>query len=195
MNILGLKIISHDTGAALMSEKGIVAIAEERLNRIKHSRGMFPEPAIDYCLKAMDVKPEEIDYITIDQVGNREVFRVEEIFRKWDKNNLFAKAKIVVVNHHDAHAAHAFFCSPFKEAAILIYDGSGEQITTHYGVNADETETLYYGSDNNLFQLHKTSHARYGKWFPYTWGIGKLYSLLSSGYVNFGKYCVSPSQR
>src|SRR3989338_5839189 len=189
MNVLGLKITAHDTGAAVMSESGVVAIAEERLNRVKHSRGMFPYLSIAYCLHAMDLEPEDIDLIVMDQVSDRSVVKMKEIFLRWDAEKRFARAKIEVINHHDAHAASAFFCSPFTEAAILVYDGSGEQFVTHLGVKADETETYYYGSGNTFSILDKTLHTRLpNRRFPYTFGIGKLYSYLSAVYVNFGRY-------
>lgn len=189
MKVLGLKITSHDTGAALITEQGIVAIAEERLCRIKHSRGIFPALSINYCLQALHVKPEEVDLIVIDQIGHSSVVKMREIFSQWDNDRRFAAARLEVINHHEAHAASAFFCSPFKEAAILIYDGSGEQFTTRFGINTDETDTYYYGIDNSFVMLAKTTHVRLAnRRFPYTFGIAKLYSLLSAAYINFGKY-------
>lgn len=93
-----------------------------------------------------------------------------------------------MINHHDAHAASAFFCSPFEEAAVLVYDGSGEAFQTRFGVCGHETETLYHGVGNQLYQIQKTVHARDGSRYPFTFGIGKLYSLLSSEYLNFGLF-------
>jgi carbamoyltransferase len=189
MNILGLKITSHDTGAALFSDNGVVAIAEERLSRVKHSRGMFPKLSIEYCLHTLRVRAGDVDYVVIDQVSHRSVVKMEKIFRDWDIEGRFQDAKVKVINHHDAHAATAFFCSPFEEAAVFVYDGSGEQFMTHFGVCADETESYYYGEKNSMTLLDKTLHLRSSnRRFPYTFGIGKLYSLLSAVYINFGKY-------
>ncbi|MAG12650.1 hypothetical protein CL630_02440 [bacterium] len=158
VNILGLKITRHDTGAALISDKGVVAISEERLNRIKYSKNIFPELAISYCLKDSKIKPEEIDLIVIDQILLRSDFQAEKKFREWDKNNQFSKARIEVINHHDAHAASAFFCSPFDEAAVLIYDGYGEITMNQLGIPVAETETFYYGKENKLIEVQKTTH-------------------------------------
>src|SRR3989338_9713340 len=160
MNVLGLKITAHDTGAAVMSESGVVDIAEERLNRVKHSRGMFPYLSIAYCLHAMDLEPEDIDLIVMDQVSDRSVVKMKEIFLRWDAEKRFARAKIEVINHHDAHAASAFFCSPFTEAAVIVYDSAGEEFRSPLGVTVAETETLYYGSGNTLTELQKGLHTR-----------------------------------
>jgi len=184
MNILGLKIVGHDTGAALISKQYIVAIAEERLNRVKHSPGMFPYLSIDYCLNNVGLKPIDINIVLIDQIGLYSKIKILDIFKK-KTNNSFSRAEVHVINHHDAHAASAFFCSPFDEAAILVYDSTGEKFATHFGVYATETDTLYSGQDNNLYQIRKDIHLREGRFFPYTFGIGKLYSFISD-YINLG---------
>lgn len=186
--ILGLKITHHDTGAALIAGTRIVAISEERLNRIKHSRNTFPKLSIDYCLNAAGIKPREIDYIFIDQLMQRDDFPVEKMFREWDTAGHFARAKIHIVNHHDAHASSAFFCSPFKESAVLVYDGHGEVTINQFGVPAAETETFYYGSENTLTELQKTTHARVEGKRLYTSGIGGLYTKLCRYYLNFGPF-------
>lgn len=187
MNILGLKIYGHDTGAALIANGKIVAIAEERLNRVKHSFNMYPALAIEYCLKAHGLNASQVNLVVIDQVGHRSEVKIREMFEK-HAQSMFAHARVEVINHHDAHAASAFFASPFEEAAVLIYDGSGEKFLTHHGVYATETETLYQGKGNVLTSLQKTTHPRKGTYFPYTFGIGKLYSFLSSFYLGFGPY-------
>lgn len=186
MNILGLKIVAHDTGAALISEGRVVAISEERLNRVKYSNDYFPKLSIQYCLDAFHLKPEDIDIILIDQIFSIEDRNMREIFASWEMSSAFTKAKIEIVNHHDAHAASAFFCSPFDEAGVFICDGSGETGINQFGVPEIETETLYYGKGNEMLEIHKTSHARVDGWFPQTWGIGRLYAFFSSKYIGFG---------
>lgn len=187
MNVLGLKITSHDTGAALIAGHKIVAIAEERLNRVKHSYDMFPRQAIAYCLQALGVAATEIDLVVIDQVGLRSEINMREIFLRETKG-AFSRAQIHIINHHDAHAASAFFASPFAESAILVYDGAGEKFATHLGVAAVETETLYRGVGNRIYPFQKTLHLRDKKHFPFTFGIGKLYAFLSQFYLGFGVY-------
>lgn len=187
MNILGLKIKQHDTGAALISGNRVVAIAEERLNRIKHSRDMFPTLSIEYCLRAFGIRPEEVDMVVLDKVGSHHQRTPEEIFKQ-NRGGRFTKARIEEINHHDAHAAAAFFCSPFREAGVLIVDGVGETIRDNLGALGTETETIYRGENNRLVPLQKTRHLREMLGFPYTIGIGKLYSFISDGYLNFGDY-------
>lgn len=187
MNILGLKIKQHDTGAALISGTRVVAIAEERLNRVKHSRDMFPTRAIEYCLRALGVRPEEVDLVVLDKVGSHHKRTPEEIFRR-NGGERFTQARVAAINHHDAHAAAAFFCSPFREAGVLVVDGVGETLRDNLGALGTETETIYRGTDNRLVPLQKTRHIREVIGFPYTVGIGKLYSFISDGYLNFGDY-------
>ena len=149
MNVLGLKIKKHDTGAALISDGEVVAIAEERLCRIKHSFDIFPRLGIDYCLDTLKVKPEEIDLVVIDQVDLREKIPMKEIFLQ-ETRNRFSRASIEVINHHDAHAASAFFCSPFEEAAILVYDGSGEKFKLHITPSMASLPNLYKRKSKTL---------------------------------------------
>lgn len=184
MNILGVKITGHDTGAALIADKKVIAIAEERLNRVKHSPKMFPHLSIEYCLNHLNIAPKDIDMVLIDQINLRSRIKMAEIFERETRGS-FSRAQVHVVNHHDAHAASAFFCSPFEEAAVLVYDGTGEKFSTHLGVSATETDTLYVGRGTNLYQINKNLHLREGRFFPYTFGIGKLYSYISE-YCNFG---------
>lgn len=188
--VLGIKCVGHDTGAALIVDGHVIAIAEERLNRVKHSFNTFPQLSIDYCLSAFRLIPSDVDMVVIDQVGLRNEALTKQAFHR-ETNNMFRKARIEIVNHHDAHAASAFFASPFEEAAVLVYDGSGEHFLNHYGVYAAETETLYRGIGNRLETLQKTTHAtRRGTptHFPYTFGVGKLYTFLSNSYLAFGPY-------
>lgn len=191
MKVLGIKTMGHDTGAALIADGKVIAIAEERLNRIKYSPNRFPKLSIDYCLKALDISPEELDLVVYDPVGADDVDRpdytAEDV--RAELGSGFAHVRLEYVNHHAAHAATAFFCSPFRESAVLVYDGSGEVFKTNLGVTATETESFYRGEDASLTLLDKTLHARAGPGrYPYTFGIGKLYATLSMGYLSFGRY-------
>ncbi len=187
MNILGLKIRQHDTGAALIAGNRVAAIAEERLNRVKHSRDMFPHLAIDYCLSTLGIRPEDVDMVVVDRVGSDADAAMKKLFVQ-NGGMRFAKARVEVINHHDAHAAAAFFCSPFEHAGVLVVDGAGESFRDHLGVLGTETETLYRGEGNRLVRLQKTRHLREMLGFPYTVGIGKLYSFISDNYLAFGDY-------
>ena len=186
MHVLGLKIYGHDTGAALISSERVVAIAEERLNRVKHSPNMFPSLAIDYCLATLGVAATDINLVVIDQIYEADRFPMERMFRE-ATGERFAHARVQVINHHDAHAASAFFCSPFEEAGVVVYDGSGETIRTPLGVTATETETLYRGSGTTLVEVQKSLHARIARRFVHTFGVGMLYTAITR-YLSFGPY-------
>ena len=69
MNILGLKIDGHDTGAALIVGEKVIAIAEERLMRVKHAPWTFPEKAIDYCLNAAGISADDLDLVVLDSTS------------------------------------------------------------------------------------------------------------------------------
>ncbi len=185
MNVLGLKIVGHDTGASVISNGRVVAIAEERLNREKYS-GVFPRLSIEYCLKALELRAEDIDLIVADQIDHVTKYPVAEILTR-EVGARFSRAKIVVANHHDTHAASAFFCSPFDEAAVMVYDGSGEKFLSPLGVPVTETETMYIGRGNELIELQKGLHTRIGKYFPFTFGVGKLYEFITV-YLGFTKF-------
>ncbi len=184
MNVLGLKIGGHDTGAALISHGKIVAIAEERITREKHSSA-FPSRSIDYCLDALSVQPADIDLIVLDRTSKEPGVTGADVFRR-ETGARFDGIRIEMIGHHDSHAAAAFFCSPYDDAAILVYDGNGDVYTDHHGVLAAETESVYRGSGILIVPVHKTTHVKSEKRFPYASGIGILYQKLSRDYIGFG---------
>jgi carbamoyltransferase len=186
--VLGIKMRGHDPGAALICDGRLVAISEERLNRIKYSKGIFPTKAIQYCLDAFGLSPDDIDLVvsdrTVENKGGREGAS-KELFTR-NTGNRFDDSRFLCINHHSAHAATAFLCSPFEDAAILVYDGNGDHITTRLGVVGVETETLYRGVGSTITEIDKSLHVKAGGDFPYGSGIGKLYAFLSRRYLRFG---------
>jgi len=161
MLILGLNTFHADASAALVDiETGqlVAALAEERLNRIKHFAG-FPEMAIRRCLQMVGAGPEDIAHVAIARDGKAnllakfgfalthlpsisrlakqrlerraEVASAPELLEKTfgsDAGNL--KAKFHHVEHHLAHVASSFYVSPFEEAALLSIDGFGDFAST-----------------------------------------------------------------
>jgi carbamoyltransferase len=156
--ILGLNAYHGDAAAALVVDGELVAAAEEeRFNRVKHCAG-FPELAAAWCLADAGLEPGELDYVAIGRdpganlrakvmrtVLNRPSPRyVLERFRNASKvrdvRGALAtalgveadglRAEFVNVEHHQAHAASAFFVSPFEDAAILTLDGFGDFAST-----------------------------------------------------------------
>ena len=157
MIVLGLKCFSHDTGAAILADDGgslrLHAISEARLNRRKHSFA-YPLMSIAYCLKALGLESlDEVDAICIDrhmevwpesnsQFGydralRRHHPRYDDVFR-WgyliEQTMRWPAGKVHWINHIDAHAASAFFVSPFERAALLSLDGLGDFASGMWGM-------------------------------------------------------------
>jgi len=146
MIVLGLKCYSHDTGAAVLSDESgelvLHAISEARLNRRKHSF-TYPLMSIAYCLDALGLASlDQVDLICIDrhmetwpEAGSQFGFQnaVKRHLPRFDDNHRWNylveqtlnidQSKVRWVNHVDAHAASAFYVSPFKHAAVLIAEG------------------------------------------------------------------------
>ncbi|MBI1976855.1 MAG: hypothetical protein HYS56_05035, partial [Candidatus Omnitrophica bacterium] len=149
MNILGISCFYHDAAAALIRDGALIAAAEEeRFTRVKHDSS-FPERAIEFCLKTGNVTAKEIDFVVFYEKPflkfermltmivetyprSHRVFRESMIhwFGKkfWVKDRIqqalsIPEERILFSEHHVSHASSAFFCSPFRESAILTVDG------------------------------------------------------------------------
>lgn len=159
MYILGISAYYHDSAAALVRDGEIVAAAhEERFTRIKHDFE-FPRRAIEYCLKEAGITVDQLDYVSFYDKPLLKFERILETylaciprgFRSfvqaiplWLKQKLHIRdllcrelgysGKILFPEHHESHAASAFYPSPYEKAAILTVDGVGEWTTTSYGV-------------------------------------------------------------
>jgi carbamoyltransferase len=161
--ILGISALYHDSAAALVVDGQIVAAAqEERFTRSKNDHG-FPKRAIAYCLERAGLTADRLDDIAFYDKPVTKFVRLLEThvafaprglgrFRMampvWLKEKLHlprmiresiggpTSARLVFVEHHESHAASAFFPSPFEEAAILTLDGVGEWTTTALGRGA-----------------------------------------------------------
>jgi carbamoyltransferase len=199
--ILGISAFYHDAAAALVVDGRIVAAAqEERFTRKKHD-DRLPLHAIEYCLAAANLKPGELDwvgfydkpllkferlletYLAYAPAGFRSFSRALPL---WLREKLFVpraisrglagqfRRRIVFVEHHQSHAASAFFPSPFEEAAILTLDGVGEWATA----------TIGHGQGSRIELSRQLS-------FPHS--LGLLYSAFTyyTGFkVNSGEYKV-----
>ena len=197
--ILGISAFYHDSAAALVVDGEIVAAAqEERFTRRKHDEA-FPANAIAYCLEEAGLAPERIDYVGFYEKPFLKLERLLETYLsfaprgfrsflrfvpRWARQKLFLpreiargldgrySRQIVFAEHHESHAASAFFPSPFDEAAILTMDGVGEWATTTFGT----------GRGNRIELTHEIR-------FPSS--IGLLYSAFAyfTGFrVNSGEY-------
>lgn len=201
VHILGLSCYYHDAAAVLLRDGQIVAAAEEeRFSRIKHDYG-FPKQAIQYCLELAGVPGSDLDYVVFFEKPFRKLDRILmtsfqtypkswKVFREsmmtWTMDKMWVaatiqselgnipKEKILFSEHHLSHAASAFLCSPFEEAAILTVDGVGEWVTSTFGA----------GRGNSIKLLKQIE-------FPHS--LGLLYSAFTAflGFeVNEGEYKV-----
>ena len=197
--ILGISAFYHDSAAALIIDGQIIAAAqEERFTRIKHDPA-FPAHAIEYCLREAGLCANDLDYVGFYDKPLAKFERLLETylayvpagffsFRQamplWLKEKLHMRrtlrselggsnsARLIFTDHHESHAASAFFPSPFERAAILTLDGVGEWSTATLGV----------GNGN---QIHLDEHIC----FPHS--LGLLYSAVTyyCGFkVNSGEY-------
>lgn len=170
-SILGISAFYHDSAAAIVQDGEIIAAAqEERFSRKKHDP-RFPHRAINYCLEEAFIEPKEIDAVvfydnpllTWDRVIKNSLVAGEKSFEQFDKacrsilgiklwikeyieasvGSLGELGKLLFTEHHMAHAASAFYPSPFKEAAIITLDGVGEWATTTVGIGTDRDIALF----------------------------------------------------
>jgi len=197
--ILGISAFYHDSAAALVVDGRIVAAAqEERFSRTKHDAG-FPTHAIAYCLAEAGLAPADLDYVGFYDKPVLKFERLLETYLAYAPRGFgsFVKAMpqwleqklhlpreiraglggeyrkgITFTEHHESHAASAFFASPFDDAAILTLDGVGEWATASYGE----------GHGNRIALSHELR-------FPHS--LGLLYSAFTyhTGFkVNSGEY-------
>ncbi|HSJ12852.1 MAG TPA: carbamoyltransferase N-terminal domain-containing protein, partial [Longimicrobiales bacterium] len=157
--ILGISAFYHDSAACLLRNGEIVAAAqEERFSRRKGDAG-FPTQAVEYCLREAGIATADLTCVGFYDKPLLKFERILETYLGtaprgfgsflkagplWIKDKLYTDAHlrealgydgpILYSEHHESHAASAFFPSPFEEAAILTIDGVGEWATTSLGI-------------------------------------------------------------
>jgi carbamoyltransferase len=196
--ILGINAFHADASAVLL-KNGVVtqAIAEERLNRIKHYAG-FPKLAIRKILSTENISINDINHIAIarnpwSNLSKKINFSTKNIHRMYqlahqrlenrkkirDIPSLIAqcceiekkqlRARIHTIEHHLCHAASSYFCSPFKEAVCFTADGFGDFVST----------SISHAHEQSIDFIQKI-------FFPHSLGI--FYSALCQhiGYNRYG---------
>ncbi|MDP2943921.1 MAG: carbamoyltransferase [Candidatus Omnitrophota bacterium] len=195
--ILGISAFYHDSAACLIKDGEILAAAqEERFTRRKHDFN-FPINAINYCFSEAGIKADDLAYVGF---YDKPLVKFERILETalafapsgitqflqsmplWLKSKLWIKdliikelkfkGQILFCEHHESHAASAFYPSPFDEAAFLTIDGVGEWDTASFGI----------GRNNDI-------KIEYSLKFPHS--LGLLYSAFTyyAGFkVNSGEY-------
>jgi carbamoyltransferase len=123
MTILGIGGLGGDAAAAVLKDGEVVAAVEESklVRRRMHwgGRDAMPERAIATCLELAGVKPEEVDAVAVVRPFPSDDFHLR-------LRAQFPNSRIAVVEHHLAHAASAYYCSPFEEATVLALDRGGD---------------------------------------------------------------------
>ncbi len=198
--ILGISAYYHDSAAALLVDGKIVAAAqEERFSRKKNDE-RFPRHAVAFCLRQAGLTEADLDAVVFYDKPIIKFTRLLESYLavapggwltfpralpgwlgeklnlpntlRYEMSGLRAEAPVLFTEHHQSHAASAFFPSPFEEAAVLTVDGVGEWATTTIGVGR--------GNDLDILKELKFPHS-----------LGLLYSAFTAycGFrINSGEY-------
>jgi carbamoyltransferase len=182
VRVLGINCFSHDTAACLLEDGRLVALAEEeRFNRERHTK-RFPDQAIGFCLGLAGIGIGDVDVVAFAHRPGLDLARgvADALARRAPKRlavqayvdgNLLGKevafrarwryrGRIEHVGHHDAHAASAFFPSPFDQAAVLTLDRGGDFLST----------TLQVGAGSHLTRLAQVRNPD---------SLGEVYSALT----------------
>jgi len=195
--ILGISAFYHDSAACVLRDGEIVAAAQEERFTRKKGDASFPANAVDFCLGRAGIEPEDLAFVAFYDKPLLKFERILENYLSvaprglkqflvagplWIKEKLFMDRSlreelgydgdILYAEHHESHAASAFFPSPFQEAAILTIDGVGEWATASIGVGV-----------GNEIELMRELH------WPDS--LGLLYSAFTffTGFkVNSGEY-------
>lgn len=200
MHILGISCFYHDAAAVILRDGMLLAAAEEeRFSRRKHDSS-FPRHAIQFCLKEAGIQAGDLDYVVFYEkpfVKFERILKTTlqtvpaslDVFRKaagsWLLDKLWVEEilrselgvprnKIFFADHHQSHAASAYYCSGFEESAILTVDGVGEWCCANLG----------WGRGGRMHLSHEMR-------FPHS--LGLLYSAFTAflGFqVNEGEYKV-----
>jgi len=198
ITILGISAYYHDSAACIVQDGRIIAAAqEERFTRIRHDSS-FPHKSVEFCLQYAGLSTADIDYVVFYDkpllkferllqtymasvpIGLSSFVKAMPVWLKqklWTKDLIrtdlaYEKGPVLFTEHHESHAASAFFPSPYDEAAVLTMDGVGEWATASYGI----------GKGNKLELLGEIH-------FPHS--LGLLYSAFTyyAGFkVNSGEY-------
>jgi carbamoyltransferase len=196
MYILGINAYHGDSSACLLKDGHLVAAAEEeRFRRIKHWAGL-PTRAIQYCLGEAGISAQELDWIAVNRdprahlqrkllfvlarrpslallrqrlsnMGDISTLR-RLLARELHVKERALRARVVNVEHHLAHAASAFFTSPFEQAAVASVDGFGDFVSTMAAL----------GSGSRLRVLWKV-------YYPHS--LGLFYTAITQ-FLGFKKY-------
>jgi carbamoyltransferase len=190
-HVLGISAFYHDSAACLLRDGEIAAAAEEERFSRRKGDARFPREAVAYCLAEAGIGPPQLDAVAYYDKPLQTVSRVLQscleyplrsfrtfsasapvlfqeklrIPRLIDEHLPGFSGPLYFTRHHEAHAASAFFCSPFESAAVLVADGVGEWACTSLG----------HGQGTELRLLQEVQ-------FPHS--LGLFYSAITQ-YLGF----------
>jgi len=170
MLVLGINAASHNTSAALVADGALVAFAEEeRFNRERYTMA-FPDGVVRFCLDHAGIEADELSLVAFAGKPSEEILHStwgslrlagRPWYRDWLRDQVLStgiwkgarqgrrmrgrygyRGATRFVDHHRSHAASAFFCSPFDEAAILTVDAQGDGLATAIYEGRGATLTL-----------------------------------------------------
>jgi carbamoyltransferase len=196
MLILGLNMFHADASAAIVLDGEVkFAIAEERLNRHKHFGG-FPALAVKACLDAVGAKVADIEHVAVGQDSDANLAKkihyalanpakILNFIRLRQRKEAIRDVRLLLsaalevdakqlrfhehhLEHHIAHIASAYYCSPWEKAAGFSYDGSGDFVSTMMArCEGNEIEIL-----DRVFLPHS---------------LGSLYTMICE-FIGYGQY-------
>lgn len=190
-HVLGISAFYHDSAACLLRDGRILAAAEEERFSRKKGDARFPREAVEYCLKAGGIRPADLSAVAYYDKPITTFSRLLQSYLEFPLQSFqsFRRSIPIWVNeklkipkiidqhlpgfageiyfckHHESHAASAFFCSPFEEAAVVVADAVGEWACTSIG-----------RGDGNRVEMLKEAH------FPHS--LGLFYSAMTQ-YLGF----------
>jgi carbamoyltransferase len=180
--LIGLGGSDHDFCAALIiNGRIVVAIEDERINRIKHGRDDWHSlpclASLNYCLTAANLKLEDVSYIYSNKALERRTYDGITINRP-------------LISHHLAHASSVFLDSPYQEAAILVVDGAGSRVKQTESSEELESASIGYGQNSEISLTPYSSGSRHlatCNWeYFLTNSLGHFYKSVTFA-IGFGK--------
>ncbi|MFD4014588.1 carbamoyltransferase [Streptomyces albidoflavus] len=186
--ILGMNL-SHDRSAAIIKNgEVLVAIEEERLDRIKHTEGFLvqgyfdrltktiPMRSVTYCLETVGIGIDDIDLVVGNRpIGDGAAQRIANELPIKDKSKIY---QLPMPSHHLAHASVAYHTSPFEDAAVLIVDQAGSRIP---GTKHIEKHTVLVGEGTELRSVGATTYS--APKYPVEYddmGLGLFYDFFTA---------------
>jgi carbamoyltransferase len=200
MNILGIGGVLRDSAAALIKKGAIAgAIEEIKLTR-KAEPGRLPEAAIAACLNLASLKPEDIDVVALARplpAGSALPVALRA----------FSKARVVSIDHHEAHAASAFFASPFEKATVITLDregdlrcgakwsGEGNRLTLEREIFYPDSIGELYGRVTGLLGFRPQSDEHLVQWLSATGKPQRELTFDADAVARYGRADVAASMQ